>query len=139
MKIVQKILLGLAIIMPGLSMAPALVLADTKGSVICGVNGAAGQACSTPKDTGSLDKTAKAIINFLAILVGVAAVIMIIIAGLKYIASGGNAEKVKSAKNTLIYAIIGLVLVALAETIVHFVLTEANNPSTTSLMLTSFL
>jgi hypothetical protein len=57
-----------------------------------------------------------------SLVVGVVAVIMIIIAGFKYITSGGDSGNVTSAKNTILYAIIGLVVVALSQFIVKFVL-----------------
>jgi hypothetical protein len=69
------------------------------------------------------DKIAK-IINILSIIVGIVAVIMIIWGGFRYITSGGSSDKVTSAKNTLLYAIIGLVIVALAQIIVRFVLNK---------------
>jgi hypothetical protein len=53
---------------------------------------------------------------------------MIILGGLKYITSGGDAQKVASAKSALIYAIVGLVIVALAQAIVRFVLGKATSP-----------
>jgi hypothetical protein len=49
---------------------------------------------------------------------------MIIYAGFRYVSSGGNDDAVKGAKNTILYAIIGLVIVALAQIIVHFVLAK---------------
>lgn len=62
------------------------------------------------------------VINIFSIIVGVIAVIMIIIGGIKYITSGGDSNNISSAKTTIIYAIIGLVVVALAQVIVRFVL-----------------
>ena len=62
------------------------------------------------------------IINIFSLIVGVVSVIMIIIGGLRYITSGGESGNVSTAKNTIIYAIVGLVIVALAQFIVHFVL-----------------
>jgi hypothetical protein len=59
------------------------------------------------------------------------AVIMIIYGGFRYITSGGDSNRVGSAKNTLIYAIIGLIIVALAQLIVHFVLSTTGNTVTT--------
>jgi cytochrome bd-type quinol oxidase subunit 2 len=67
------------------------------------------------------------VINIFSIVVGVAAVIMIIIGGLRYIISGGDSGNVTSAKNTILYAIIGLVVVALAQFIVKFVLSKLSN------------
>ncbi len=63
-----------------------------------------------------------ALINLLIVAVGVIAVVMIIIAGFNFITSGGDTAKVTTARNTILYAIVGLVIVALAEVIVHFVL-----------------
>ncbi len=65
------------------------------------------------------------VINVFSIVVGVVSVIMIIIGGLKYITSGGDSGNVTGAKNTILYAIIGLVVVALAQVIVRFVLQKA--------------
>lgn len=62
------------------------------------------------------------IINIFSVIVGIIAVIMIIIGGLKYITSGGDSGNVTGAKNTILYAIIGLIIVALAQFIVRFIL-----------------
>ncbi len=62
------------------------------------------------------------VINIFSLVVGVISVIMIIFGGFRYITSGGASDKVTSAKNTIMYAIIGLVIVALAQFIVQFVL-----------------
>lgn len=62
------------------------------------------------------------VINVFSLVVGVVSVIMIIIGGLKYITSGGESNNVTSAKNTIMYALVGLVIVALAQVIVRFVL-----------------
>ena len=64
------------------------------------------------------------VINIFSLVVGVISVIMIIIGGLKYITSGGDSGNVTSAKNTILYAVIGLVIVALAQIIVRFVLSQ---------------
>jgi cytochrome bd-type quinol oxidase subunit 2 len=64
------------------------------------------------------------VINLFSLVVGVVSVIMIILGGLKYITSGGNDSNVSGAKNTIIYAIVGIVIVALAQFIVRFVLTK---------------
>ncbi len=65
---------------------------------------------------------AEDIINILSFIVGVAAVIMIIIGGFKYVTSNGDANSITGAKNTILYAIIGLVIVAMAQVIVQFVI-----------------
>jgi hypothetical protein len=50
---------------------------------------------------------------------------MIMVAGFKYITAGGDAGSIGSAKNTLVYAIVGLLIAALAQALVHFVLNAA--------------
>lgn len=65
------------------------------------------------------------IINIFSVVVGIVAVIMIIIGGFRYITSGGDSGNVTGAKNTILYAIIGLVIVALAQFIVKFILSKA--------------
>ena len=65
------------------------------------------------------------VVNIFSVVVGIVAVIMIIIGGFKYITSGGDSGNVTGAKNTILYAIIGLVVVALAQFIVKFVLSKA--------------
>jgi hypothetical protein len=73
----------------------------------------------------------RAIINTFSIIVGAASVIMIIFGGFKFITSGGDAEKTKTARNTIIYAAIGLAVVVLAQFLVLFVFdaaTELSSP-----------
>ncbi len=64
----------------------------------------------------------RAAINLLSLLVGIAAVIGIIISGIRMMTAGGNAESVASARSGLIYSIVGVAVVALAQTIVAFVI-----------------
>ena len=61
-------------------------------------------------------------INVLLGVLGVAAVIVIILGGVTYVTSQGDASKVTKAKNTIIYGVIGLVISLLAFAIVNFVL-----------------
>ena len=64
--------------------------------------------------------------NTLLFLVGVISVIMLIIGGIKYIISGGDQNAVTSAKNTILYAIIGIVVAFLAFAAVRFVTSSLN-------------
>jgi len=52
------------------------------------------------------------------------AVIVLIIAGLTYITSGGNEQKTSGAKSTIVYAVVGLVIVLFAQTIVYFTINK---------------
>lgn len=62
------------------------------------------------------------VINIFSWVVGLLSVLMIIVGGFKYVTSGGDAGKVTSAKNTIMYSIIGLIVAVLAQVIVQFVL-----------------
>jgi hypothetical protein len=77
--------------------------------------------------TTRINNIVHTIVNLLSAVVGVVAVIMIIVGGLRYVTSGGNDTSVTSAKNTILYAVIGLVVVALAQIIVRFTLSKLTN------------
>lgn len=62
------------------------------------------------------------ITNIMLFIIGVLSVIMLIIGGLRYVISGGNKDAVTSAKNTILYAIVGLVVALLAYAAIAFVL-----------------
>lgn len=84
--------------------------------------------CSnTNVNNTNIAQVARDIVNIFSIVVGGVAIIMIIYGGFRYITSGGDTNRVSGAKNTLIYAIIGLIIVALAQLIVHFVLSQTNS------------
>lgn len=62
----------------------------------------------------------------LIFIVGAVSVIMLIIGGLRYVLSSGNSTSVEGAKNTILFAIIGLIVAILAFAIVQFVVTKFN-------------
>lgn len=105
------------------SAAPA----DIQSGLCSGANlNANDTTCDVATDgaTDKINNIITVVINAFSLVVGIASVIMIIIGGLRYIISGGEAGNVTSAKNTILYAIIGLVVVALAQFIVKFVLAK---------------
>ena len=55
---------------------------------------------------------------------------MLIIGGIRYVISGGDSKKVTDAKNTIMYAIIGLIIAILAYAIVNFVITAVGGEAT---------
>ena len=62
------------------------------------------------------------VVNVLLFIVGALSVIMLIIGGIRYTVSGGNSSNVTAAKNTILYAIVGLVIAFLAFAVVNWVL-----------------
>jgi len=95
-----------------------------------GVDSGAGDAqpSGTPSNLFTNTKTSTSVFgqisDVLIYIVGAVAVIMLIIGGLRYVISQGSSEGVKQAKDTILYAIIGIVVAILAYAVVHFV---ANN------------
>jgi hypothetical protein len=83
-----------------------------------------GSCADAEKDAKRLDGVLELVVNILTAIVGIIAVIMIIVGGLKYVTSSGDPSNVTSAKNTLLYAVIGLIIVGLAQVIVKFVLNK---------------
>lgn len=77
--------------------------------------------------TGTLDNSLTIILNGIILILGLVAVIFIIIGGVNYITSSGDANKVKKAKDTILYAVIGLIICALAFAIVNFVIARMLN------------
>ena len=67
------------------------------------------------------------ITNVLLFLLGAISVIMIIVGGLRYVISGGNSNNVTAAKNTILYAIVGVIIAMLSYAIINFVLGSFTN------------
>jgi uncharacterized membrane protein len=118
------ILLGVIFIC-GIGAVSPVAAQASKTNVCQGVdiaagNNATGNGCSNNGE--SLNKVAEIVLDVISVFAGFIAVIMIIVGGLRYITSGGNDSAVAGAKNAILYAIVGLVIVILAQVIVHFVL-----------------
>lgn len=126
--ILNNIKLGLASLLIMLGLLWAVAPAPTYAAPSAAKNAACsaiGDCSSNPEK--SINNTVKTAINIITVVVGIVAVIMIIVAGAKFVTSGGDSSKVSSAKSSLVYAIIGLVIVVLAQVIVRFVLTKTAN------------
>ena len=78
----------------------------------------------------------KDVVTVLSLVLGGLAIIMIIISGIRFATSGGSSNAVSSAKKTLIYAIAGLALAALAQAIVHWVLGTSSSLANGGLVFT---
>lgn len=124
---IKSLLITAALLVP--VMVPAVAHAQIQEGLCNGVslstNGGDQGSCANGEEaTTKVNDLIALIINIFSIVVGVVSVIMIIVGGLKYITSAGDSNNVTSAKNTILYAVIGLVVVALAQFIVQFVLAK---------------
>ena len=77
---------------------------------------------SQPAMLFGIDGIFNTVVNILLFIVGVLSVVMLIIGGLRYVVSGGNQTAVTGAKNTILYAIVGLVVALIAYAVINFVL-----------------
>lgn len=115
--IIPVLALGVGFI--GVEGVAAQTLTDAKTAT----GGAEGMVENANLTDGALVTT---IINFMLWLVVIIAVIMLIVGGIKYATSAGDSAKVTSAKNTIIYAVLGLVVAIFAWAIVNWVTTLFN-------------
>lgn len=77
--------------------------------------------CDASEDD-DLPSMAMIIVNTMLVVLGMAAVVMIVIGGVYYATSGGDAAKIKTGKETILYAVVGLIVALLAFAIVNFVI-----------------
>ena len=89
--------------------------------------GAAKEYCNSKKASGKTttsDSLVKLVMNTMFYIVGIVSIVMIIYGGMKYTTSSGDPKKVASAKATILYAVIGLIVALFAVAIVQFVSTR---------------
>ncbi len=126
MNTIKSLLLGLAVsgwmaIAVPVTVATALQLptdyvANTAEEAKSGVDAVGGSGAPPLTDF------IKSVINIILYITGIIAVIMVIIGGIKYVTSSGDAQAITSAKNTILYAIIGVVVAIMAFAIVNWVI-----------------
>jgi hypothetical protein len=119
----KKVLLAAVVVFAAFAVFLAPGVSAQSSADVCQGVAAAGGNCGEGGVT--VNRVITIVINTLSVVVGIAAVIMIIIGGFKYITSGGDSSNVSSAKNTIMYAIVGLIIVAMAQMITGFVLSRA--------------
>jgi multisubunit Na+/H+ antiporter MnhB subunit len=123
-KISASLLLVPAVVL-GLGFAiPATAGAECDTSTMSLTNGSdCAKGDGTPTSLFADGGVFKTIVNIMLFLVGAIAVIMLIFGGIRYVTSGGAQDQVTAAKNTIMYAIIGIVVAILAYAVVNFVIT----------------
>ncbi|MEI9913689.1 MAG: pilin [Candidatus Saccharibacteria bacterium] len=117
---------------PSVAYAPVNKVATFVGDACGGLSNISSTTCPGGSDT--IKNIAKTVVNIMSLIVGILAVIMIIVSGFKYITSGGDSNAVASAKNTLVYAIVGVFIAVIAQFIVHEVLNTSSKIQSTSFL-----
>lgn len=106
---------------------PVAVQAATPAETACGglANAVSGVNCNNePAATRGVSNVFMNVISILSYVVGGVCVLMIIIGGFRYVISGGDTNGVQGAKNTILYAVVGLVIVLFSRVIIGFVYTQ---------------
>lgn len=134
MNIFKKVIIS-AVVLAGFAAVPVALVGPTpsvfasSASSACDAIGATASCDESQAGGGvTVSKIVSVAIEILSYIVGIAAIIMVIIGGFKYITSNGDASKASSAKNTLIYALIGILVAGLAQVIVQFVIDRITSP-----------
>ncbi len=96
---------------------------SSANSALCQDQGLSGNSASNNPLLGP-DGLLLKISGILALIAGISAIIVIIISGMSFITSGGDPAKAQKARGTLIGALVGLVVIVLAESIIGFVLSR---------------
>ena len=127
----MKKIIFLALMSLGVASVLSLSVASTNASaqVSSGINAATTDEMKNKQIDGS-NGVIRIVSNILIWVVGIVAVIMIVWSGFKYITAAGDSGKIASAKSSLIYAIVGLIIAILAYAIVNFVMERLNVSST---------
>lgn len=126
LKIKQSLLALVAL--PALALSVATVAVPASVFAACdaagGIKGSAdcSKGDNTPAEITGEDGIFKTVANVLLFIIGAIAVIMLIIGGIRYTVSQGDSAAVQSAKNTILYAIIGIIVAILAYAVVNFVI-----------------
>ena len=116
-KIKLSIVSAIAILGVVILVGSNAVYASPASEINSGVEAAGGGGAP---DLGSQVVT---IVNMMLFILGAIAVVMIVIGGIRFVTSNGDASGVKGAKDTIMYSVVGLVVALMAYAIVNFVLT----------------
>lgn len=123
MKRIKQSIVVLAMVLGlGVALSPAPVSAI---NVFNQCNGNTSVVCTSATKDDATTKV-KDIINIALYVLGIIAVIMIIVGAFRYVLSGGDAGSVTAAKNTILYAVVGLIVAILSFVIVNFVINAAS-------------
>lgn len=126
MKIFTKIL-TVGMLMVGLLGVFTPAVSAANGINICS-NGNENSVYCKNKNTGEtqVNGIIKTIVEVLLTAVGVISIIMIVIGGIMFALSSGDAQKAAKARNTVLYAVVGLAVSLFASAIVNFVFNRFN-------------
>ncbi len=107
-------------------ISPTVSAQNPKEEICKGSGGTwSNNSCTQPTGTNTdLPGLIRNVVNILLFIIGAVAVIMIVIGGIKYTTSNGDQGSVKSAKDTILYSVVGIIVAFMAYAIVNFVISR---------------
>jgi FtsH-binding integral membrane protein len=132
-RLMALVLIGISLAVFSVLKQPALAfdinMPTTTTNGICSSGSSAAYCSETAgqgqdKITGSTGLLVT-VVDIISIVAGITAVIVILVGAIKYMTSAGEPNELSSAKNMIMFALIGLAILALAEVIVQFVISKA--------------
>jgi multisubunit Na+/H+ antiporter MnhB subunit len=135
--LVPALVLSLGVATPAYAVDPAATGCDvvTSGGISHGAECA--KPTNAPAQLFGPNSIFVTITNIMLFIIGAIAVIMLIIGGIRYVVSAGDQNAVTSAKNTILYAIIGIVVAFLAYAAVNFVSSQLTAGTSTAQVSTT--
>ncbi len=117
--------LGAATVAASLSVAQPVaaqpsIVASFKSSACGGISEVGGTGCGGAQS--SISHLMTVAINLLSLVAGFIAVVMVIISGIRFMTAQGDASGLASARQSLIYALVGVVVAGISQLLVHFVI-----------------
>ncbi|MBR2708867.1 hypothetical protein IKE98_00850 [Candidatus Saccharibacteria bacterium] len=131
-KTITNAFIGLGIVLT------ANIIFNALRFVLIGANGTLSQ-CYSEKGCVTAATMISGTIQWVIGVAGLVAAIFIVIGGISYMTSSGEAAKVEKARKTILYAVIGLAIVALAEIVTGFVTSVINNARTHAYINNSYI
>ena len=122
-----KQILSSLLIIPLMALGVSTVFySDVVGASDMTISGgvSSSQGEGVPGELTGSDGVFEVVVNVLLFIIGAVSVIMLIYGGIRYTTSGGNANSVTAAKNTIMYSIVGLIIAILAFAVVNFVVKQ---------------
>lgn len=121
--LVPILALSASIVAPQLSPVSAQQDCDT-GTLSLSSGADCARGAEQPENLFGEGGIFQVVTNILLFLIGAISVIMLIFGGIRYVVSGGDSTAVTAAKNTILYAIVGILIAFLAYAAVNFVITQ---------------
>ena len=105
----------------GIANAASLTTVCNDSNVTAGSGVSSSAFCKDNSTTDPVIGTLNLVTNLITGIAGFVAVVMIIVSGFQMVSSSGNPEKISQARTTIIYSIVGLLVVALARIVILFI------------------